>query len=261
LFLAAVIIGMAAAAVLVAGILYFELGALAMAIAMVVAFVPAPLYVIPLMWLDRYDPEPAWLLATAFAWGAFVAVFFSIIVNSLLGDFATQIISRDAGVFVGAVLSAPIFEEASKGFGLLLLLVAFRRYFDDILDGIVFAGVIALGFATVENVLYYGRFLITDGFAGLFLTFIIRGILSPFVHVFFTAMTGIGVGIARESHKTYVKIGAPFLGYCVAVGLHMIWNFLGVVGGRIVEGTELRSACQYVPVLSSSSYSSDPSLC
>src|SRR5690606_14173987 len=71
LFLAAVIIGMAAAAVLVAGILYFELGALAMAIAMVVAFVPAPLYVIPLMWLDRYDPEPAWLLATAFAWGAF----------------------------------------------------------------------------------------------------------------------------------------------------------------------------------------------
>ena len=74
-------------------------------------------------------------------------------------------------------------------------------------------------------------------------------------------MTGIGVGIARESHKTWVKIAAPFVGYCLAVILHMIWNFLGVAGGRIVAETELRSACQYVPVLSSSSYSRDPNLC
>ena len=261
LLLAFTIILMASLAVLIAVLVYFEIGFLPAVIAMVVAFLPAPLYVIPLMWLDRYDPEPAWLLALAFAWGAIVAVFISMIVNSLLGDFATQNISPQAGVFVGAVLSAPIFEEASKGVGLLLLLIAFRRYFDDILDGIVFGGVIALGFATVENVLYYGRFLIMDGFAGLFLTFIVRGILSPFVHVFFTAMTGIGVGIARESHKTWVKIAAPFVGYCLAVILHMIWNFLGVVGGKIVEGSELRSACQYIPVLSSSSYSSDPHLC
>ena len=56
-----------------------------------------------------------------------------------------------------AVISAPLVEEASKGFGLLILILAFRRYFDDILDGIVFGGLIALGFATVENVLYYGR--------------------------------------------------------------------------------------------------------
>ena len=115
-----------------------------------------------------------------------------------------------------------------------MLLIFFRRYFDDILDGIVFAGVIALGFATVENVLYYGRALGQAGFGGLFILFVLRGILSPFAHVTFTAMMGIGCGIARESHNTFVKILMPFLGYLGAVFLHALWNgmatFLGLEG-------------------------------
>src|SRR5206468_7811081 len=96
---------------------------------------------------------------------------------------------------VGSVGSVPIFEEGSKGVGLLILLLFFRRYFDDILDGIVFAGVIALGFATVENVQYYGGGLLAGGFGGLILLFFLRGILSPFAHATFTSMTGIGCGI------------------------------------------------------------------
>jgi Uncharacterized conserved protein, contains FHA domain len=39
------------------------IGPVAAIIAAVVAFTPAIIYVIPLVWLDRYDPEPAWLLA------------------------------------------------------------------------------------------------------------------------------------------------------------------------------------------------------
>jgi RsiW-degrading membrane proteinase PrsW (M82 family) len=259
--LAITIVGMAILAVLVAAIMFFQLGPVAAVIATIVAFIPALIYIIPLMWLDRYDPEPIWLLALAFAWGAIVAIFFSIIVNSVLGDYAATNISPGAGVFVGAVLSAPIFEEATKGIGLLLLLVAFRRYFDDILDGIVFGGVIALGFATVENVLFYGRNLISDGLAGLVLVFVLRGILSPFAHVFFTAMTGIGCGIARETHKTYLKILAPFAGYLVAVVLHMLWNFLSLVGKYIVEEAGLLWTCQYIPVLSATRYSTDADLC
>ena len=55
------------------------------------------------------------------------------------------------------MISAPVIEEGSKGLGVLAALLFFRKYFDDILDGIIFAGVITLGFATVENVLYYGE--------------------------------------------------------------------------------------------------------
>ncbi|MEK7724880.1 MAG: PrsW family glutamic-type intramembrane protease [Acidobacteriota bacterium] len=193
-------------------------------IASVVAFTPAFIYILPLMFLDRYDPEPPWLIAAAFAWGGIVAVVFSFIVNTMLGQIAYEVTgSPELANVVGAVISAPIFEELSKGLGVVLLLIFFRREFDDILDGIVYGGVIGLGFATVENVLYYGRG-VAAGVDMLLYLLIIRGLASPFIHVTFTAMTGIGCGIARESHNWFVKILMPILGYIFAVFLHMAWN-------------------------------------
>jgi protease PrsW len=216
---------------IVALILFASVGPVAAVIATVVAFLPAALYILPLIWLDRYDPEPFWLFSLAFAWGALVAVVVSFVVNTLVSVIIAIGISPAAGEAVGAVISAPIFEEGSKGLGVLVILVFFRKYFDDILDGIVFAGVIALGFATVENVLYYGRGIVQGGVGGLAVLFVLRGIMSPFAHVTFTSMTGIGCGIARESHKTFVRIVMPIVGYLGAVTLHAIWNGLAVVGG------------------------------
>lgn len=191
-------------------------------IASFVAFTPAVLYILPLVWLDRYDPEPIWLLALSFAWGALVAVIFSATANDIMGSLF--------GKEVATVISAPIFEEGSKGFGLLLLLIFFRREFDDILDGIIYGGVIALGFATVENVLYYGRGINEGGEKALIVLFVLRGIMSPFAHVTFTAMTGIGCGIARESHNFAVRFLMPIVGYCCAVALHAIWNGMATFG-------------------------------
>src|SRR5205085_3800841 len=144
---------------------------------------------LPLVWLDRYDPEPVWLLALSYAWGGLIAVIVSFYVNTGV-ERAVFDITNDPSttVAIGAIISAPVFEEASKGGGLLLLLVFFRRYFDDILDGIIYAGVIALGFATVENVLYYGRgihdaidrFGVTSTAVKSFMVlFALRGIFSP----------------------------------------------------------------------------------
>lgn len=211
---------------IVVGLMFLSVGPVAATIAAVIAFTPAIIYLIPLVWLDRYDPEPVWLLALAFAWGALFAIIVSFIINTVLGTAVGVIYSPEAGEAVGSVFSAPVFEEGSKGLGVLALLVFFRKYFDDILDGIVFAGVIALGFATVENVLYYGGALGRGGPVALVITFLLRGVLSPFAHVSFTMMTGIGCGIARETHKTWVKVAAPFAGYCIAVGLHATWNAL-----------------------------------
>lgn len=216
---------------IVALIMFASVGPVAAVIATVVAFVPAALYILPLVWLDRYDPEPFWLFALAFAWGALVAVVVSFVVNTVVSVVIAIGVSPAAGEAVGAVISAPIFEEGSKGLGVLVILIFFRKYFDDILDGIVFAGVIALGFATVENVLYYGRGIVQGGVGGLAVLFVLRGIMSPFAHVTFTSMTGIGCGIARESHKTFVRIIMPIVGYVGAVSLHAIWNGLAVIGG------------------------------
>ena len=210
-------------------------GVLLAIVASVVAFIPALIYVLPLLWLDRYDPEPMWLLALAFAWGALVAVLVSFVVNTGVGIGVAEVIGGQEGAqigdLIGGIISAPVVEEGSKGVGLLILLIFFRRYFDDVLDGIVFAGVIALGFATVENVLYYGRAIGMGGLGGLIFLFFLRGILSPFAHVTFTAMTGIGCGIARESHNTIIKILMPILGYICAVALHAFWNGMAFMLG------------------------------
>lgn len=205
-----------------------SVGVIPALIGAIVAFAPAFIYLFPLIWLDRYDPEPFWLLALAYAWGGLVAVIVSFIINTGVGLGVMIAVGGQEGAIlgdvVGAVVSAPLVEEGSKGIGLLILLIFFRRYFDDILDGIVFGGVIALGFATVENVLYYGRAFGSAGIEMLMFLFVLRGIMSPFAHVTFTAMTGIGCGIARESHNSFVKIIMPVVGYFGAVLLHAIWN-------------------------------------
>lgn len=229
-------------------ILFASLGPVAAIIAAVVAFTPAMIYLLPFMFLDRYDPEPLWLLALAFAWGALVAVLVSIVINTIITIVAmigASVVGLppELGEVVGAVVSAPIFEEGSKGLGLVILLVFFRRYFDDILDGIVFAGVIALGFATVENVMYYGRGLNSGGFYALALLFGLRGILSPFAHATFTSMTGIGCGIARESHKTIVRVLMPIVGYIFAMSLHMLWNGMAFLSVFAIEATGMTSTC------------------
>ncbi len=198
-------------------------------IASVIAFFPAIFYLLPLIWIDRYDPEPIWLLGLAFAWGALISVIISYKLNTAFAQIAVTFFGVETGMALTAIVSAPIFEEATKGIGVLLLLIFFRKYFDDILDGIVFAGTIALGFATVENVIYYGGAYIRAGSDGLFALFILRGIFSPFAHVTFTAMTGIGCGIARESHNKTVRILMPVVGYICAVFLHFLWNLMATV--------------------------------
>jgi RsiW-degrading membrane proteinase PrsW (M82 family) len=199
-----------------------------------VAFLPAPFYLAIWLWLDRYDPEPAWALAGAWLWGGGVATFISYIVNTLSGSLTHAVTGSPAlANFMSSSVSAPLVEEFTKGLPVVLILLLFRREFDGVMDGIVYAGVVALGFATVENVLYYGRNLMTDGFSGLFATFVVRGLLDPFGHSVYTAMTGIGCGISRVTRNKAARWLAPLGGYAVAVTLHFLWNSIAMLAGGV----------------------------
>src|SRR5262245_19298008 len=66
-----------------------ETGLVQMIIGLVVASLPVPVYVMLLLWIDRYESEPLWMLATAFLWGALVAVFIAIILNTINGAIVT----------------------------------------------------------------------------------------------------------------------------------------------------------------------------
>ncbi len=237
-------------------LIYFSLGIVPAFIATIIAFTPAFIYLFPLLWLDRFDPEPPWLIAMCFVWGGAVAILVSAIVNDLVGMAAfISTGSPDLAMVASAVISAPLIEESTKGIALLILLIGLRRYFDDMLDGIVFAGIIALGFATVENILYYGRGIdeavqtygVTSDAAYSFLgLFTLRGILSPWAHVLFTAMIGIGCGLARESHSWFVRIVAPIVGWLFAVILHAVWNGMGILITIAIIEFGLSPVCEAV---------------
>ena len=203
-----------------------SLGVFTTLLAAAVAFVPAMIYLSLFLWLDRYDPEPFGTLAFAFGWGALFSILVSGVFNTLFGAAASNVVGTHAADTLTGVISAPIIEEATKGLGVLLIWLIFRKDFDSIVDGIVYAGVVALGFAAMENVDYYGRSFNEDGFGGLLTTFVLRGLLSPFSHVLFTCMTGIGCGFARESHQAGVRWLAPLVGFLSAMFLHALWNLL-----------------------------------
>jgi RsiW-degrading membrane proteinase PrsW (M82 family) len=208
-----------------------ETGPVELIIGMVCATLPVPIYIMLLLWIDRYESEPLWMLATAFLWGALVAVFIAFILNTINGEIvkvATQ--SAQIGENFGAVISAPIVEEGSKAFILLVLFLWKRDEFDGIVDGIVYAGMVGLGFAMTENILYYGR-AVGGGAGALTFTWILRGMAAPFSHPLFTSMTGIGLGWSRQSDNGFIKVVMPVLGFMLAVLLHGTWNGTATYGG------------------------------
>src|SRR3954452_22335688 len=199
-------------------------------LAALLAAIPVGPLIACLLWLDRYEPEPPRLLVGGLLWGVFVAT-------------AIALLLEGVGGFVGGVsdkrmleLGAPLAEEASKGLFLLLLLWWRGAELDGVLDGIVYAGMVGVGFAFTENILYLASaYNGADGVGpggvhALTGTFVLRCLVSPFAHPLFTACTGIGVGIAVGARKRSTRILAPILGFGCAVRAHAVWNTSTVYG-------------------------------
>lgn len=208
-----------------------ETGPIPFLLGFIAATIPVPLYVMLVLWIDRYEAEPLWMLATAFLWGALVAAFFSFLLNTTAGVIVALLADNaDAGEVFSTVISAPIVEETAKALILMVFFIWWRDEFDGVIDGIVYAALVGLGFAMTENVMYYGKAAMESG-KMLTATFVIRGALAPFSHPLFTGLTGIGLGLARQSRNVAVRIIAPFAGLLMAVFLHWLWNASATFGG------------------------------
>jgi RsiW-degrading membrane proteinase PrsW (M82 family) len=181
---------------------------------------------------DRYEPEPFWLLSVAFFWGAVVSTLTALVFNEVgegairasLGAGQAALVDASTASFV-----APLVEESSKGFGVLVLWAISSLWVHEIdgaLDGAIYGGVIGLGFTMTEDVLYISSAGAQHGGEAFFQVFVLRTVLAGLSHASFTAMTGLGVGIAAESTSGMTKLLAPIGGWCAAVGLHFVHNYL-----------------------------------
>lgn len=227
----------AVAGLVMYGLLGLSFGPEAFLLAIGAAILPVPVVLACFVWLDRYEPEPWHYLAFVFGWGACVATAAALVFNKLGGALLVGPESESPAV---AVFVAPPVEEFFKALPLFILLALTlfgRHQIHGVVDGMVYAGVSAVGFAFTENVLYFGTAYVEAGAEGgrsaglgaVIVVFVLRGVLSPFAHPLFTCMTGIGIGIAVRNRNWAIRILAPLVGLGVAIALHASWNGLATV--------------------------------
>ncbi|MBC9957108.1 PrsW family intramembrane metalloprotease [Yimella sp. cx-51] len=221
---AAVLFGLFAAIML--GAVRAQSGLTATVLGLASASVVLGIVVPVFLWLDRFEPEPPGMLLFAFLWGAVVATVLAAFFNDLGGYLIGVTGQNDPTV---AVLVAPPVEETVKGLVLVLLLVFRRKEIDGIVDGMVYAGLCAAGFAFVEDIVYLAGGYAESGEEGLLGTFVVRVLMSPFAHPMFTICTGIGIGIAATSRGLLMRTLPPIIGWVCAVVLHTGWNALAVL--------------------------------
>ena len=214
-------------------------------IALPLALLPVPLLIAVVLFLDRLEPEPRATLAFAFGWGAGIAALLALIINTAGLVYVTQpALGSGAGEYVSATFGAPVVEETLKGLVLVGLLWRRRAELDGPTDGVIYAAMVGLGFAMVENVGYYINALITPDRGGIALlgaTFVLRGVLSPLLHPIFTSMTGLGVAYAAS--RRHVGWWAVAAGWLAAVFLHGLWNGLSALGAAGLIAGYLIMSC------------------
>jgi protease PrsW len=193
----------------------------------------AIIYLLFIRAIDLYEREPLRYVIPVFLWGFAVATTVSLVFNTLFQLTLSSVTSVKTASFFTAVVEAPIVEESSKGFALLLIfLIAYfvrRRSglieFAGVMDGIVYGAAVGFGFAIAEDLLYgiqYGPE-----------TFIVRRIFGGFAHASFTSVTGIGIGLIPWVQNRALKVILPLLGLCGAITLHSTFNLTATLLGPV----------------------------
>jgi len=200
-------------------------------ILVIVAFIPALIYLSWIRRTERYGREAWGPLLRAFAFGAFFATITAAILEGIIVYAGTAVSQNypgpeflflngnsNAGAFFLVLVIAPVVEEALKASGV----VSYGSSFKQPADGPVFGASVGLGFGFFETFLYgLGAWFVGGLEAGIALI-LVRSVSSVLLHGSSTGM--FGYGYARS------KFGAPGPGtgsyYAVAVGMHASFNAL-----------------------------------
>jgi len=164
---------------------------------------------------DKLDKEPLHLLVKTFFLGvltALMATFLQAFLGQLLGLSLTN---ADVTLSFWHALFVGFTEEWCKY--IFLILFAFRRKeFNEPFDGITYAVMIAMGFATLENIFY-----VAEG--GLEVA-ILRMFTALPAHATFAVAMGYFVGLAKFKHHYSISI-YKLTGLAGATLLHALYDF------------------------------------
>ena len=176
-------------------------------------------------WIYRKDsarPEPLKLLFRAFLYGV-GSTFVTVVIVSFLSMFG--LVVREPGSFADAaslsLFGAALPEESAK---LLMLWIFLRKnkYYDEYLDGIVYAACVGLGFAGAENILYV---LQSEDWL---LTGVIRGLTAVPAH--FAMACAMGYFYSKRHWGDRSTLTAVCI-LAVPILIHWTWDALAFSEG------------------------------
>ncbi len=189
------------------------------------AMLPALFFTTVVYWADRYEKEPLWLLSATFLWGAIPSILIALFTNALLSAPFYYLVDQPAADMLAAATIAPLVEESAKALVLVLIFFRWRQEIDSPLDGIIYGAMVGIGFAMVENIFYYVAIYEDGGATAWSGAVLVRGFVFGLNHALYTAITGLGIAIARLSTDRVVRIVAPLAGWSAAVILHALHNY------------------------------------
>jgi RsiW-degrading membrane proteinase PrsW (M82 family) len=178
---------------------------------------PGLAIIIFIYWRDKLDPEPRKLLIKAFFLGCFSivpAIIFNTILKSIL---QVEISDSIFETFTYAFFVVGLAEEFSK-FMFLRWSLFLRPEFDEPYDGITYAVMIGMGFATLENFMYVYRASNAYDVAWL------RAFTAVPAHATFAIAMGYFTGLAKfNKEKKFIYL---LKGLLLAIVLHGFYDFL-----------------------------------
>ena len=206
----------------------------------------APIPLAVLWFLDRRERESPWLFAAAFLWGGCIATAIALPFNTAFFQMVDawvaqnpgiiEVLGPDASLMIAAPISAPVSEELAKALGVLLLFWLLRAEFDNMRDGLVYGGLVGVGFNWFELALYvaqgYAKFGVAPfglQLAGRYALFGLGG------HAMFTAIFGAFLGYAMQTRQSWLRILAPLTGLVLAIVAHMINNAMPLLAALAGE--------------------------
>ncbi|MBS7650748.1 MAG: PrsW family glutamic-type intramembrane protease [Candidatus Bathyarchaeia archaeon] len=168
-----------------------------------------------LFWVrDKYEREPARLLLATFFLGALYILPTLILEN--LGSIIVPGPEEGANIIHVVAYYFVVIAFVEESMKLLAVRVkAYRsREFNEVMDGIVYSCAAALGFATVENILYVTQRGIEVG--------VLRAVLSVPGHALDSGMFGFFLGLAKFRERG--GSGITFSGLLLATVFHGLWD-------------------------------------
>jgi len=194
------------------------------------ALVPGLLWLAYFYRLDKYEPEPAWLLARTFLLGGLTTIPAFLLEKTLIELWVDGPVASLAAlphhtlVWVAFLIIAPV-EETLK-FLATYTSVSNSPEYDEPMDGVVYAAAAALGFATVENLWYMG----TSGVTVL----VGRGLFSCMLHATASGILGYAWSQVRFFDKPLSRLLLAWVG---AVAAHAVFDIVafGHEGNAILK--------------------------